>query len=112
MRQTQIAATLAALATMSSEQLRAEWCRTTGKPLPRVSPAMLRLAFGYELQVLLHGGLSRQTRKRLDQLRAARSETRSTVPGMRLVREHNGNVQSSPSARPVRSTGTARSGVR
>ncbi|QGN54239.1 DUF2924 domain-containing protein [Novosphingobium sp. Gsoil 351] len=92
MRRDAIETTLAALATMSPAQLREEWTLTTDKPLPRLSSAMLRLALGYELQCRACGGLTRQTRQRLDQLAAARTETRSTVPGMRLVREHNGQV--------------------
>ena len=91
-RRDRLDATLAALATMSPAQLREEWARTTNKPLPRLSSAMLRLALGYELQCKVYGGLSRPTRQRLDQLAAAKTQTRSTVPGMRLVREHNGTV--------------------
>lgn len=91
-RRDKLEATLAALATMSPTQLREEWASATNKPLPRLSSAMLRLALGYELQCKAYGGLSRPTRQRRDQLAAAKTPTRSTVPGMRLVREHNGTV--------------------
>ena len=91
-RRDKLDATLAALATMSPAQLREEWATATDMPLPRLSSAMLRLALGYELQCKVYGGLSRPTRQRLNQLAAAKTQTRSASPGMRLVREHNGTV--------------------
>ena len=81
---------LAALATLSSAQLRLKWSALTGKPIPRVSPALLRLALAWELQARVHGGLSRKTQQKLDQLGAAKTETAEARPGMRLVREWNG----------------------
>lgn len=83
---------LAALATMSSAQLREKWQRLTGGPVPRVSPSLLRLALGYELQAKVLGGLSRTTQQRLAQLAAAKTRTSATQPGMRLVREWNGKI--------------------
>lgn len=81
---------LAALETMSSAQLREKWLRLTGKPRPRISPSMLRLALAWELQARVYGGLSRKTAQKLDQIIAAKTETRDARPGMRLVREWNG----------------------
>jgi hypothetical protein len=81
---------LAALATMSSAQLRRKWADLTGRPVPRVSPSVLRLALAWELQAKVHGGLSRRVQQKLDQLQAAKTETRALQPGMRLVREWNG----------------------
>jgi hypothetical protein len=81
---------LAALTTMSSAQLRQKWANLTGRPVPRVSPSMLRLALAWELQAKVHGGLSRRLQQKLDQLGAASTETTATRPGMRLVREWNG----------------------
>lgn len=83
-------ADLAALATLSSAQLRARWAKVTRKTLPRISPSMLRLALAWELQARAHGGHSRRTLQRLDQLAAAKTVTTSVKPGMRLVREWNG----------------------
>ena len=83
---------LAALATLSSAQLHTRWAELTGQPLPRVSPAMLRLALAWELQAKVHGRLSRLTQQKLEQLGAARTETRDVRPGMRLVREWNGTL--------------------
>ena len=84
---------LAALARLSSAQLRAKWHALTGTTPPRVSPSILRLALGYELQVAVHGGLSRLTQRKLAQLAAAKTSTRAAQAGMRLVREWNGVVQ-------------------
>jgi hypothetical protein len=85
-------ADLAALATTSPAQLRKRWVTVTMLPVPRISPAMLRLALAYELQAKALGGLSRASQQRLDQAAAAKTQTRSTAPGMRLVREWQGKV--------------------
>ena len=84
---------MAGLATLSSAQLRETWQRVTGAPVPRVSPRLLRLALGYELQVKALGGLSRSTQQKLVQLAAAKTRTTAAQAGMRLVREWNGTVQ-------------------
>lgn len=83
---------LARLATLSSAELRETWSRVTGSPVPRVSPNLLRLALGYELQAKALGGLSRKSQQKLAQLAAARTRTTAAQPGMRLVREWNGAV--------------------
>jgi hypothetical protein len=83
---------LAALVTMSPAQLREHWVVITGKPVPRVSPSMIRLALGYEMQAKTLGGLSRPLQQRLTQLATAKTRTMSTSPGMRLVREWRGTV--------------------
>ncbi len=85
-------ADLAALATMSPAQLRERWAEVSNKPLPRLSPAMLRLALAYELQAKALGGLSRAAQQRIDQVAAAKAQTRSASAGMRLVREWQGKV--------------------
>jgi hypothetical protein len=81
---------LAALTTMSSAQLRQEWVRVTGSVVPRISPALLRLALAWEIQAKVYGGLSRGTRQVLDQLARAKTRTEPARAGMRLVREYNG----------------------
>ncbi|KRA79740.1 DUF2924 domain-containing protein [Altererythrobacter sp. Root672] len=83
---------LAALAALSSVQLRRRWSELTGKPVPRVSPSLLRLALAWELQAKVHGGLARRVSQRLDQLAAAKTQTRAVRPGMRLTREWNGSL--------------------
>jgi len=83
---------LAALATMSSEQLRTEWQSLTRSPVPRISPNLLRLALAWEIQAEAYGGLSRQTRQALDQIARAKTSTSPARPGMRLVREWNGRT--------------------
>ena len=83
---------LATLATLSPAQLRSDWVAVTKRPLPRLSPTMLRLALGYELQARALGGLSRPAQQLLDQAAIAKTQTRSTTPGMRLVREWQGKV--------------------
>ena len=83
---------LQALTTMSSAQLRDAWQALKQGPVPRVSPSLLRLALGYELQVQALGGLSRASQQRLVQLAAAKTVTQPARPGTRLVREWNGTA--------------------
>lgn len=87
-----LAEELAALADMPSPQLREKWTAITGRPCPRVSPKLLRLALAWELQASAYGGLARRTSQKLDQLTSAKTVTRDAQPGMRLVREWNGKI--------------------
>ncbi|NTZ42564.1 DUF2924 domain-containing protein [Altererythrobacter sp. SALINAS58] len=80
------------LQTMKKDDLKDRWARLTGRPVPKVSEKMLRLALAYELQAEALGGLSRKTRQRLDQVAAGKSETKELRPGMRLAREFAGSV--------------------
>ena len=80
------------LATLSSAELRTMWQRVAGTAAPKVSPKMLRLALGYELQAKVLGGLSRRAQQSLVQIAAAKTRTTDAKPGMRLVREWNGCV--------------------
>jgi hypothetical protein len=81
---------LAALTTMSSAQLQGEWRALKGTPAPLISPSLLRLTLGYELQARALGGLSRVSQQRLAQLGAAKTVTQAVRPGTRLIREWNG----------------------
>lgn len=83
---------LAALPTMSSAQLKAEWQRLTRSRLPKISPNLLRLALAWEIQAKAYGGLPRQTRQTLEQLARAKTRTSPARSGMRLVREWNGQA--------------------
>lgn len=83
---------LTELETMSKADLKDRWPRLTGRPVPKVSEAMLRLAVAYELQAKVLGGLSRKAKQRLDQVAAAKTQTSDVRPGMRLVREFGGKV--------------------
>jgi hypothetical protein len=85
-------AQLAALEDMSSDALRSLWGTLTASPTPRVSPAMLRLALGYEIQAHAFGGLSRVTQQKLAQLGRGKTSTVPAQSGMRLVREWQGKV--------------------
>ncbi len=83
---------LAVLATMSSAQIRTEWRRLTSGPVPRISPSLLRLALTYEIQAKAYGGLSRATAQILEQVSGSKTRARQGRPGMRLVREWNGEA--------------------
>ena len=83
---------LAELETMDKGDLKDRWAKLTGRPVPKVSEKLLRLALAYELQAKAHGGLSRKTKQRLEQAAAAKTQTKDIRPGMRLAREHGGKV--------------------
>jgi len=83
---------LAALAKLSSAQLRCKWSSLTGRPVPKVSPSLLRGALSWEMQAHAYGGLSPRTQQKLDQLAGAKIEIRDAQSGMRLVREWNGTL--------------------
>jgi hypothetical protein len=82
---------LARLPAMSRDELRAAWRRlVSDAPCPRLSVSLLRLAVAWQLQARAHGGLSRATTTRLDQLGAGKTRTEQPRAGMRLVRSWNG----------------------
>ena len=83
---------MSALTTISSSQLHDEWRALKASPVPKISPNMLRLALGYELQARAYGGLSRASQQRLAQLGSAKTVTQPARPGTRLVREWNGTA--------------------
>ena len=80
------------LRTMAKQDMKDRWAQLTGRPVPKVSENMLRLALAYELQAKALGGLSRSVRQRLDQAAAGKSQTKGVRPGMRLTREFGGIV--------------------
>lgn len=83
---------LATLATLSPAQLRERWVAVVGPVVPRVSPAMLQLALGYELQAKAFGGLSRVTQQKLAQLGRGKTLSAPAQSGMRLVRAWQGRT--------------------
>ncbi|WP_417818936.1 DUF2924 domain-containing protein [Tritonibacter scottomollicae] len=83
---------LAELDILAKGDLKDRWTKLTGRPVPQVSTKLLRLALAYELQAKALGGLPRKTRQRLDQVAAAKTETKDVRPGMRLAREFGGKV--------------------
>lgn len=77
---------------LTKADLRDRWARLTGRPVPKVSEKLFRLALAYEMQVKVLGGLPGKTRQRLDQVGAAKTATQDIRPGMRLAREFGGKV--------------------
>jgi hypothetical protein len=85
-------AELASLDALIKADLRDRWVKLTGRPAPKVSAGLLRLALAWELQAREQGGFSPQTLRRLEQVARGRTCTRDPVPGMRLVRAWNGRT--------------------
>ena len=88
---------LSRLAELSGEDLKTEWARRHGAPVPNLSPDLLRLGIGYKLQEVRLGGLGRSTRaflrqraSRLAEPEAKGSLPRKLTPGARLVRDWHG----------------------
>ncbi|EDL49295.1 DUF2924 domain-containing protein [Erythrobacter sp. SD-21] len=83
---------LAALAAMDKPTLGDRWAKLTGRPIPKASAQMLRLAVAYELQSKAGRGLPRTIRQRLDQVASGKTITQDLRPGMRLAREYGGKL--------------------
>lgn len=89
---------LADLPELSLAQVKEEWVRRIGAPAPNISPDLLRLGLGYELQKRRLGSLSRESQRLLRQyakggspdLEATTSAPRKLTPGTRLVRDWHG----------------------
>ena len=77
---------------MAKAELGDRWAKLTGRPVPKVSAGLLRLALAWELQAREFGGHSRRTTQVLDQLERGKTQTRAHQPGMRLVRAWNGRT--------------------
>jgi hypothetical protein len=89
--------TLERLATMSPEEMKAEWARRYAAPAPNLSADLLRLGLGYRLQEQRLGGISRSIRTLLHRVAAqgeecgpAKTLPRKLTPGTRLVRDWHG----------------------
>ena len=83
---------LAALAAMDKPALGDRWAKLTGRPIPKASAQMLRLAVAYELQLKTGCRLPRKIRQRLDQAASGKTTTQDLRPGMRLAREYGGRL--------------------
>ena len=83
---------LAALAAMDKPALGDRWAKLTGRPIPKASAQMLRLALAYEMQAKVGRGLPRRIRQRLDQAASGKTITQGIRPGMRLAREYGGKL--------------------
>lgn len=77
---------------LTNADLKGRWGKLTGRPVPKVSEKLMRLALAYEIQAKALGGVPRKTRQRLDLVAAAKTETKDIRPGMRLAREFGGKV--------------------
>ena len=92
---------LAALATMSPAQLRAEWRRVHRTAPPPFTPELLLRGIAYRLQERVHGGVSAKTVRAIRRLAEQNRETAgesigkvNVKPGTRLVRSWNGTTYS------------------
>ena len=77
---------LAALTTMSSAQLRAEWLQLYKKPAPELTADLLRRGIAHRLQEKAHGGLSPATMREIDRMHRHLAATGEviTLPAVRI----------------------------
>jgi Protein of unknown function (DUF2924) len=94
------------------EELRREWRRLNHAEPPRISRDLLVLALGYRLQEIVHGGLGKATRRKLQTMaKALRTTGRvgpapslSLKPGaLRLRRPRHSRTRRAQVRRGVRS---------
>jgi len=91
---------LAALPTLSLEELRREWRRLYRTDAPRLSRDIMMRAIAFRLQETAHGGLSKATQRRLATLASGFEANGIIAPapapriksGSRLVREWHGRT--------------------
>ena len=90
---------LAALKTMSSAQLRAEWIRTYKAPAPPLTADLLARGIAWRLQERAHGGFTPAATRNLQRLKRQLESSGSVSvsayegrikPGTRLVRDWGG----------------------
>lgn len=89
--------TLERLGELGPAELKEEWARCHGAPVPSVAPDLLRLGIAYKLQEKRQGGLSRESKRLLRQSvaiarqdDAAPARPRRLRLGTRLVRDWHG----------------------
>jgi hypothetical protein len=90
---------VAALATLSLAQLRAEWERLHKRSVPALPENLLRMALAYRLQEKARGALPAMIARELSRLAASgpgdsapRPVSSVIRPGMRLMRSWNGRT--------------------
>ncbi len=86
-----------ALATMSPAQLRSEWLSLYKAPAPPLTADLLARGIAWRLQERVHGGLSKSTLRKVEELRrqfqrggGGRVSDGRIKPGTRLVRDWGG----------------------
>ena len=97
-----ILARLAALKSMSVNDLKAEWQALFNAPAPNNSRTFLESRLAYRIQELTYGGPDKQTRRLLDLLadevegtltrKAQIADPRNPVVGTKLIREWDGTA--------------------
>ena len=97
-----ILARLAALKTLSVNELKSEWQVLFNIPAPNNSRRFLESRLAYRIQELTYGGPDKQTRRVLDLLadevegtlkrKSQISDPRNPVVGTKLIREWNGEA--------------------
>lgn len=83
---------VAPLAGLDLKGLRAAWRARYGAPPPLRSVELLRLMLAWRIQAEAHGGLDRETRRRLKRRGALEPEGLSLGVGARLRREWQGRL--------------------
>lgn len=80
---------LAALRSMSRDELRIAWVRRTKTSPPNISPGLLRLALAHAIQTKALGGITKSMDRKMRELAAGKT---GPVPGTRFARAWQGKI--------------------
>ena len=89
MKSTDCSDELAALQSMSRDELRIAWVRRTKISPPNVSAQLLRLALAHAIQTKALGGITRSMDRKLRELASGKT---GPVPGTRFTRAWQGKI--------------------
>lgn len=99
-RSNEVLAQLAELKALSVVELKAKWQGLFDAAAPNNSRSFLEARIAYRIQELAYGGLTRETRRALDELadeyegktvrKAMIEDSRNPLPGTKLLREWDG----------------------
>jgi hypothetical protein len=80
---------VAALHSMSRDELRIAWVRRTKTSPPNISASLLRLALAHAIQSKALGGITKSMDRKLRELAAGKT---GPIPGTRYTRAWQGNI--------------------
>jgi hypothetical protein len=80
---------LAALRSMSRDELRIAWVRRTKTSPPNISPGLLRLALAHAIQTKALRGITKSMDRKMRELAAGKT---GPVPGTRFTRAWQGKI--------------------
>lgn len=81
-----------AIEKMDLDQLRRAWARQFGTPPPLRSPDLLKMMLGWRIQAHMHGGLDKDTKRKVRQKIAIEAEGLDLGTGTTITRQWKGRT--------------------